>query len=64
VRPSHPLATRPQEDKYKLLNEDKLILIDKPTLNEYPYWESFDVDDVAESVWLEEDYLHIQQQHK
>jgi DNA invertase Pin-like site-specific DNA recombinase len=50
-------------DMYKLMNGDKLILIEKKS-TEYPYWEAFDGDDVAESVWLEEDYADLQRQHE
>lgn len=50
-------------DRYKLMNGDKLILIEKKS-TEYPYWEAFDGDDVAESVWLEEDYADLQRQHE
>lgn len=53
-----------RKDKYKLLNGEKLILVDKPTRNEHPYWEPFDVEDVAESVWQEEDYANQQRQHE
>ncbi|MDY7065678.1 hypothetical protein PsexTeo8_21230 [Pseudomonas extremaustralis] len=50
-------------DMYKLLNGDKLILIEKKA-TEHPYWEPFDVQDVAESSWQEEDYADLQRQHR
>lgn len=48
---------------YKLLNGEKLILIEKKAI-EHPYWEPFDVQEMAESSWQEEDYSDLQRQHE
>lgn len=49
--------------QYRLLSGDKLLLIDKESDTDYPYWEPFEPEEPAESVWLDEDYADLQRQY-
>jgi DNA invertase Pin-like site-specific DNA recombinase len=53
-----------REDKYKLMADSRLILVTKNSNEDYPYWEPFDSDEPAESVWTDEDYAYLQRQYE
>jgi hypothetical protein len=49
------------EDKYKLMSGDKLILVPK---KDYPEYEADQPDEPAESLWTDEDYEDLRRQYE
>lgn len=53
-----------RKNEYKLMSGSKLILIAKASSADYPYWEPFDLDEPAESIWTDEDYADLRRQYE
>jgi len=52
-----------KEDKYKLMANDKLMLVRKGSVEDYPYFEPFQEIE-GEATWDEADYENLRQQYE
>ncbi|MBF8740221.1 recombinase family protein [Pseudomonas guariconensis] len=52
-----------RENKYKLMQDDKLTLVLKGAEQDYPYWEPFE-EVAGEVTWNDEDYENLRQQYE